>query len=46
MRNQFFTPFIDLYYPYVKAEKRYTFTDYGKKALDLLRYFRDYYTSS
>ncbi len=45
MRNPFFTPFIDVYYPYVKAEKFYTLTDYGKKALDLLRYFRDYYTS-
>ncbi|MHA1372374.1 MAG: hypothetical protein ACTSRA_21955, partial [Promethearchaeota archaeon] len=45
MRNQFFAPFIDIYYPYVKAEKRYSLTDYGKKALALLKYFRDYYSS-
>ena len=44
MRNPFFTPFIDVIQPYERAEKRYTLTDYGKKAVSLIRHFRDYFT--
>ncbi|MHA1149417.1 MAG: hypothetical protein ACTSR8_14365 [Promethearchaeota archaeon] len=50
MLNQFFNPFINIQAPstkaeyFSKAEKKYTLTEYGKKALKLLAYFKNYFS--